>query len=111
MADVVLNFSDLRDQISFYNVTPTSDGAGGYTTTSAKAFDILAKIKPNGRAKFDGNGIQIFQEVIDVWIRKETGFIPTETMTVQFGGDNYRILFIEDIENRGKVLKLRIATK
>jgi len=111
MADVVLNFSDLRDQISFYSHTPTPDGSGGYTSTTTKAFDILAKIKPNGRAKFDGNGIQIFQEVLDVWIRKETGFIPTESMTVQYGGDTYRINFIEDVENRGKVLKLRITTK
>lgn len=111
MADVVLNFSDLRDQISFYSHTPTPDGSGGYSSTSAKAFEILAKIKPNGRAKFDGNGIQIFQEVFDVWIRKESGFIPTELMTVQYGGNEYRINFIEDIENRGKVLKLRIATK
>lgn len=111
MADVVLNFSDLRDQVSFYNNTATSDGAGGYTSTTNKAFDILAKIKPNGRAKLDGNGIQIFREVFDVWIRKETGYEPTETMIVQFRGDAFRILFIEDVENRGKVLKLRIATK
>lgn len=111
MADVVLNFSDLRDQISFYSHTPTNDGSGGYSSTSVKAFDILAKIKPNGRAKFDGNGIQIFQEVFDVWVRREEGFIPTELMTVQYGGNEYRINFIEDIKNRGKVLKLRIATK
>jgi head-tail adaptor len=109
MADVVLNFGDLRDQIGFYTVTPTADGGGGYTSTKTLSFEIFAKIVPNGRAKIDGQGIQIFQEVFDVWIRNEVTI--NDTMLVKYNSKDYRILFVENVENRNKILKLRIATK
>ena len=109
MADVSLNFGDLRDKITFYRVNKTSDGAGGFTTTESLVFSQLASIKPNGRAKFNGDGIQIFQEVLDVMIRFEQ--MPQTDYLVKYNNKTYRILFIEDIDNRGKILKLRIATK
>jgi len=32
-------------------------------------------------------------------------------MLVRYNSKDYRILFVENVENRNKVLKLRIATK
>lgn len=109
MADVVLNVGDLRDKVTFYQVNKTSDGAGGFTSTESVAFSQLVSIKPNGRAKFNGEGVQIFQEVLDVKMRLET--MPETDYLVKYNNKMYRILFIEDVDNRGKVLKLRIATK
>jgi hypothetical protein len=111
MADVVLNFSDLRDLISVYQSNTTADGAGGFTSTQQKRFDILAKVKPNGRAKRDNLGQIIYQEAFTLLIRYEVGLIPNPTDLIQFNGSFCRILEIENIENRSKVLKLIIARK
>jgi hypothetical protein len=32
-------------------------------------------------------------------------------MLVRYNSKDYRILFVENVENRNKILKLRIATK
>ena len=109
MADVVLNFSDLRDEIELYNLNKTKTNSGGFDTTKVLAFKILAKVTPKGSVKSDTDNKIYYEESFDILIRREDGFIPNKDQQVKYGGSFFKILGIQDIGNRNKVLKLVIA--
>jgi hypothetical protein len=109
MADVALNFSDLRDEIELYNLNKTKTNSGGFDTTRVLAFKILAKVTPKGSVKSDTDTKIYYEESFDILIRRETGFIPNKDQQVKYEGSFFKILGIQDINNRGKVLKLVIA--
>lgn len=111
MADVVLNFSDLRDELEFWTTTPTPNDNGGFTTTNALSFKILAKVQPKGSNKLQSGATTIFEDLAYVWIRKEDGYVPNEQMLVKYQGGTYRIISIENVQNRNKVLKIIIAKR
>lgn len=109
MADVALNFSDLRDEIELYNLNKTKTNSGGFDTIKVLAFKILAKVTPKGSVKSDSDNKVYYEESFEILIRKEMGYIPNKDQQVKYGGSFFRILGIQDINNRGKILKLIIA--
>lgn len=109
MADVVLNYSDLRDEIEFFNLNKTKTVSGGFDTIRVLDFKILVKITPKGSIKSDTENKVYFEESFEVLMRKEEGFIPNKNHQVKYEGSFFRILGIQDISNRGKVIKLTIA--
>jgi hypothetical protein len=111
MADVALNFSDLRDEIEFWVTTAIPNGSGGFTSTNALSFKMLAKVEPKGSNKLQSGATTIFEDLAYVWIRREEGFIPNEQMLVKYDSGTYRIISIENIQNRNKVLKIIIAKR
>jgi head-tail adaptor len=95
---VAINAGDLREKVSFYTLTRTADGAGGYTATEVLNFETLASVKPSKAARSIENGKLVYIQPYKVSIRYAASHTVTIDMLMKYRGNTYQIIEITDAD-------------
>jgi len=93
-----MNAGRLKQKIKFFDYTKVSDGAGGFTSTPSLVLETIADIKAVRSEKTLEHLQEGLNQAFQIKLRMRRGFNPKQSYTVEYRGEQMKIVKIESDE-------------